>query len=192
MSRAFAARGWKGTCVDLIRDIDPPAGFDVWIEDVLNIASVSGYDFIWASSPCEEFSVHGMAHFHPKPKYPAMGIRLFNHARELCEASGIPYVMENVAAAQWFVGESVHNCGSFHLWGTGVPPLMPQGIKKGLDMGRDPLTGKRTLHLGRRSSYGSKARARDKIITATIPCELANCVADYAEAICSTQTETVR
>ena len=89
------------------------------------------FDFICASSPCEEFSVHGMKHFHPNPKYPEMGLKLFNHTRALCEASGVPYVMENVRAAQQFVGQAERHCGSFYLWGNGIPPLIPKGITKG-------------------------------------------------------------
>ena len=93
--------------------------------------------------------------------------------------------MENVRSAQQFVGTAIHHCGPFYLWGNAVPPLMNQGIIKGLDMGYDPITGKRTLHRGRRSSYKSKARERDKAETATIPPELSNCVAEYAERLIS-------
>jgi len=143
------------------------------------------FDFICASSPCEQFSVHGMKHFHPNPPYPELGIKLFNHTRALCEASGVPYVMENVRAAQQFVGRAVHHCGPFYLWGSAVPPILPQGISKGFVMGRDPVTGKRILAPGdvRSTWSGSKERIEAKSRTATIPPELANCVADFAERI---------
>lgn len=143
------------------------------------------FDFIVASSPCEQFSVHGMKNFHPNPPYPELGIKLFNHTRELCEASGVPYVMENVRAAQQFVGNAVHHCGPFYLWGNAVPPLIPRGISKGmnLQMARDSVTGKRILAGGCRFSSGSKERASEVAKVATIPPELANCVADYAERI---------
>ena len=103
--------------------------------------------FICASSSCEQFSVHGMKHFHPNPPYPELGIKLFNHTRQLCEASGVPYVMENVRAAQQFVGNAVHHCGPFYLWGSGVPAMMPQGITKGMKIGggAEALKIKRTL-----------------------------------------------
>ena len=81
--------------------------------------------FICCSSPCEEFSVHGMKMFHPNPKYPETGIRLFNHAKMLCESAGCLYVMENVRSAKDFVGHSVNHCGPFHLWGNGVPAIIP-------------------------------------------------------------------
>jgi hypothetical protein len=63
-----------------------------------------------------------------------MGIRLFSHTRALCEATGLPYVMENVRAAQDFVGKAANHCGSFYLWGSGVPPILPQGITKGMKL----------------------------------------------------------
>jgi hypothetical protein len=171
--------------VDLVEPPDVPQGCIFIQRDILTLDAdfVRGFDFVCASSPCEQFSVHGMKHFFPNPPHPEMGIKLFEHTREICESAGVPYVMENVRAAQKFVGQSVHRCGPFHLWGNSVPPLIGQGVKKGFDMGRDPVTGKRNLGLGRRTWSGSKARAEDKAIAATIPPELANCVADYAERL---------
>jgi hypothetical protein len=139
---------------------------------------VQGYDFICASSPCEQFSVHGMKHFHPNPKYPELGLKLFNHTRMLCDASGVPYVMENVRAAQKFVGNAVNHCGPFYLWGSGVPPLLHSGITKGFNkMQWDRITHKWSDEI---NGIGAKSRAS---VSATIPPELASCVADYAERI---------
>jgi len=94
--------------------------------------------FICCSSPCEEFSIHGMKMFHPNPKHPDMGIRLFNHAKMLCESAGCLYVMENVRKAQDFVGYAVNHCGPFYLWGNGVPAIIPPDCykaKKGITLG---------------------------------------------------------
>lgn len=192
-SRAFAARGWECVGVDLVEPPEIPQGCEFWKRNVLSIDLIEivdacrtkYFDFICASSPCEQFSVHGMKHFHPNPPYPELGIKLFNHTRELCEASAVPYVMENVRAAQQFVGNAVHHCGPFYLWGTGVPAILAQGIKKGFVMGRDPITGKRILAPGdvRSTWSGSKARLEAKSRTATIPPELASCVCTYAEAL---------
>jgi hypothetical protein len=149
-------------------------------------------DFIVASSPCEQFSVHGMKHFHPNPPYPELGIKLFNHTRQLCEASGVPYVMENVRAAQQFVGNAVHHCGPFYLWGNAVPPLMHRGISKGIDVGSSKAVKKMTKEERRvyRAQFTwnqawstSAQRGRITATAATIPPELANCIADYAERI---------
>lgn len=80
---------------------------------------------IVCSTPCEEFSIFGMPMFHPSPKFPALGIQLFEHARALCECAGVPYIMENVRCAQEFVGDAVTHIGPFYFWGTGVPALLP-------------------------------------------------------------------
>lgn len=157
------------------------------------------FDFIVASSPCEQFSVHGMKHFHKNPPYPELGMKLFNHTRQLCEAAGVPYVMENVRAAQQFVGNAVHHCGPFYLWGNAVPPLMHRGITKGThDIKGVPVNRSRRFYYDARSrknvpvteraawketSAGSKERKEATAELATIPPELANCVADYAERI---------
>jgi hypothetical protein len=134
-----------------------------------------GVDFICASSPCEQFSVHRMKMFHPHPPYPALGIELFNHTRALCEEVGVPYCMENVQTAQQFVGEARGHAGSFYLWGNAVPPLLPRGLTKGMKMDR-----KWCQKLG---GHRSSKRDAQTAGFATIPPELASCVADYAERI---------
>lgn len=182
VSRAFGAHGWTGVCVDLKRPIDPPKGFEVWIWDVLNVTAdyVRKFDFAWASSPCEEFSVWGMKHFHPNPKYPAMGIRLFNHTREILEASGVPYVMENTKPAQRFVGQAEARCGSFYLWGNGIPTILPQGCIKGASQMRRDGRFRRRGGVDELMYQEKGKRART---LAVIPQELATCVAAYAERV---------
>jgi hypothetical protein len=154
-------------------------------------------DFICASSPCEQFSVHGMKHFHPNPPYPEFGIKLFNHTRMLCEASGVSYVMENVRAAQKFVGRSQAHAGPFYLWWNIAPRFgypLPIGLKKGIDWGSSKdINQMRTQeqkrqyrdkpHFYNRAFSTSDKRKNDVANAATIPPELANCVADYAEQI---------
>lgn len=187
-SRAFAARGWECIGVDLQEPPEVPAncrwsGADIlkcWIDANGYFCGPLGFpafkpDFIVASSPCEQFSVHGMKHFHPNPPYPELGIKLFNHTRAICEASGVPYVMENVRAAQQFVGRAQHHCGPFYLWGNAVPPLMPQGIAKGTKA----AAGTKEEFFKIRDRQG-KNRAGHM---AVIPEELSSCVADYAEAL---------
>lgn len=225
-SRAFAARGWECVGVDLVEPPEIPEGCHFLPVDVLKLGWLPGdglvvttpsgmtvsfghFDFICASSSCEQFSVHGMKHFHPNPPYPELGIKLFNHTRSLCEASGVPYVMENVRAAQQFVGNAVNHCGPFYLWGTGVPPILPQNITKkqagmrcltGAERTRILKAGKdlkaernRIQRLRERAAWegdnpgecqsswsGSAARKAATARAATIPPELAACVADYA------------
>jgi hypothetical protein len=201
-SRAFAARGWECIGIDLTRPPENPenCAFIQWDIFLLNTLRDYRPDFIVASSPCEQFSVHGMKHFHPEPPYPELGINLFNHTRRLCEASGVPYVMENVRYAQGFVGSAKAHCGPFYLWGSAVPPLMPQGIKKGFQTGgsiiqklkridRQALTDYRRQNDGSWSSSGSQKRREWTAKMAQIPPELANCVADYAERLLEARTE---
>lgn len=204
-AKAFLDRGWDVTAVDLVRPDDIPSGCNFVQADVLQIeVSRSGLftirehddrgpilweyrpDFMCASSSCEEFSKFGMRCFNPNPPYPELGITLFNHTRNLGERSGVPYVMENVRAAQQFVGTAKHHCGPFYLWGTAVPPLMPQGIIKGmtrLAIGHKDYKG--CLGWNTKNTAAPK-RLREKQAAskaATIPPELSSCVADYAEAL---------
>ncbi|MCL4540962.1 MAG: hypothetical protein M1396_01270 [Chloroflexi bacterium] len=198
-SKAFAARGWECVGVDLVEPLEIPDGCSFVKADVLSIGRIQGwmegwdFDFVCASSPCEQFSVHGMKHFHPRPKYPELGIRMFNHTRALCEESGVPYVMENVRAAQQFVGNAVNHCGPFYLWGNAVPLLLPHGkITKGIDVGSsksvkamapEQKRAYRSQFVWNQGWATSKKTSRDTAKAAEIPSELANCVASYAEAI---------
>jgi hypothetical protein len=132
-AKGFIAEGWVVRAYDIcLPTIDIPPCVDYRVADVLGLTAgdLLDADFIWASSPCEEFSVHCMKHFHPNPKHPEMGIRLFEHTRNICEQSGVDYVMENVRCAEKFVGRAVNHCGPFYLWGNAVPAVMPQGITK--------------------------------------------------------------
>jgi C-5 cytosine-specific DNA methylase len=182
-SKAFAARGWECVGIDLIEPPETPIGCRFFMADILNLASVweeRPFDFICASPPCEQFSVHGMKHFHPNPPYPTLGIKLFEHTRRICEESGVPHVIENVKSAQKFIGQAKARCGSFYLWGNGVPPIMMQGIRKGSTQMRRDGRYKRHGGVDELMYMEKKERARS---LATIPPELANCVAHYAERI---------
>ena len=200
-TKAFLALGWDVTAIDLTEPPEIPQGVEFVKCDVLQLGAMRGRigvkaqifgflhswapDFICASSPCEEFAVHGMKHFHPNPPYPELGIKLFNHTRDICEASGVPYVMENVRAAQQFVGTAVHRCGSFYLWGNAVPPLLAQGIIKG--MTHDPGNKERYRRSRGKDPFRNKSKLVRARLAAVIPPELSHCVAEYAERICTSQ-----
>ena len=185
-SWAFSERGWDCVGIDLVEPPEIPSGCQFSQIDILKLTPEMvrelAPDFICASSPCEQFSVHGMKHFHPNPPYPELGIKLFNHTRMLCESSGVPYVMENVRAAQAFVGTAVNHCGPFYLWGSGVPPLMNQGINKGFGKMLYSRSDKRWS-----DSVNGETAPNRAAKTAVIPPELSNCVADYAERILEAQ-----
>jgi hypothetical protein len=177
-SKAFLSRGWECVGVDLVTPPSIPAGFTFRCMDILDWRAwdLKGFDFACASTPCEEFSVHGQRHFHPNPKYPSLGIELFNHARRILEDSGIPFIIENVRPAQEFVGDAVNHCGPFFFWGNAVPPILPQGITKSKWKPKEGRPGNWSD-----SFMGTKSVR--KAATATIPPELAACVADYAGRI---------
>lgn len=194
-SRAFAARGWECVGVDLVEPPEIPQGCTFLQMNVTSIAKLSDlgiFDFGCASSPCEEFSVHGMKHFHPNPPHPWRGIELFDYAKSLFEEADIHFVMENVRAAQQFVGRAVHHCGPFYLWGNAVPPLMPRGITKGThDIKGVAVNQSKRYFRGAGERWqqasqvwsGSKARKEYTAELAEIPAILANCVAEYAERL---------
>jgi hypothetical protein len=150
--------------------------------------------FACCSSPCEEFSVHGMKHFHPNPPHPEDGIKLFNFSRDLLEELGEPYVMENVRPAQKFVGRAVNHCGPFYLWGTGVPALFPKesyGVTKGIDVGsssaiklmnKEEKRAYRAQFVWNQAWSSSNKRQRDTATAAMIPLSIARAVAEGAKA----------
>jgi hypothetical protein len=122
-----------------------------------------------------------MRNFRPPVPYPELGIKLFNHTRTICEGSGIPYIMENVAGAGRFVGRAINHCGSYYLWGSAVPPILPQNIRKGmtqLAMGLRERKGEP----GWNNRHGQRGQTPTELV-ATVPPELANCVAEYAERL---------
>lgn len=200
-SQAFAKRGWECIGIDLVETAAIPSGCTFIKTDILGLTAESvrefAPDFICASSPCEQFSVHGMKNFHPNPPFPILGIQLFEHTRAICEASGIPYLMENVRAAEKFVGNAVQHCGPFYLWGSAVPAIMPEGIKKGFNLGSGKaakmlkLTGERAALRDYRKkmdcwhSSKSPQRIAHTAKVATIPPLLSSCVADFAESLVS-------
>jgi len=179
-------------------DIEPQPDYKgIFVQcDILELTAddLRKYRAIFAtcSSPCEEFSVHGMKHFHPNPKHPAMGIKLFNHSRDILEELGIPYVMENVRPAKNFVGRETNHCGPFYLWGPGVPAVFPPDaykVSKGIDVGSSTLI--RGMSKLEKRAYraqftwnqawpSSTKSQRDTAQAAMIPMVVAQAVADVA------------
>jgi hypothetical protein len=194
-TKGFMAEGWECIGYDLYPQ---PKYLGTFVQqDILNMTAsdLSDADFIWCSSPCEQFSVHTMKHFHPNPPYPELGIILFNHARVMCEASGKPYVMENVRGAEKFVGKAVNHCGPFYLWGNAVPAVMPKSIyalRKGIDIGSSKAVN--TMTAEEKNQYrkqfsvlmtGSKSKERAEFTSkfAQIPTELSQYIAQCATSL---------
>jgi C-5 cytosine-specific DNA methylase len=143
---------------------------------------LEGFDFIWASPICQPFSLFDMQMFFPHPPYPEEAIQLFSRTWARLEESGVLFVMENVRAAQRFVGRSVNHCGPFHMWGNAVPAIFPRHLytlKKGIRFRRD-ASGKRILE-GQRA-FGSKSPRRKEFAAtmAMIPVELGEFIGKQA------------
>jgi hypothetical protein len=188
-TNAFLERGWECVGVDLVRSPEYRGEF---IEaNVLSVTSIllQDFDFVCASSVCDGFASFGMRHFQPNPPPPDLETRLFNHTRDICQESGVPYIMENVRTAQQFVGEAVNHCGPFYLWGNAVPPIMPQGISKA-KWKSNALIGRGAP--GNFAPELNLPKKERKARLGAIPSELANCVADYAEALLKQKQEMVQ
>lgn len=193
-TKGFLAHGWQVRGYDINPQPDYPKEAEFVQYDIGNLlcSEIRDGDFICASSPCEEFSVHCMKHFHPNPKWPSLGIELFTSTKLLCEWAGIPHVFENVRCAEKFVGKAVNHCGPFYLWGTGVPAVIPRECyqaTKGIDVGSSKLV--KSMTADERRAYraqfkwnqawsSSKQRGKDTAKAAEIPFSLASYIAQCA------------
>jgi DNA (cytosine-5)-methyltransferase 1 len=89
--------------VDIIPQ--PRYPFNFMQGDALD-ASLEGYDFIWASPPCQAYSIAGIKYRQQGKEYPD----LISATRAKLEASGLPWVMENVPGSP--LVNAVVLCGS--------------------------------------------------------------------------------
>ena len=165
-TKGFIAHGWDCTGIDIVDVPDYPGRFIR--ADIAHLIELPEADFYCCSTPCEQFSVHGLRCFFPNPKWPLIGFALFEHARRLLEATSKPYVMENVRAAQPFIGESSLNCGPFYMWGNCIPALIPAELAY--------------LRKGRRlkkGGYKTQTKQRNDISAARIVSEIPFLLASY-------------
>jgi len=112
------------------------------LQDVLSLRGdqFSDAGLILASPPCQFFSYTAMPWTRAKeraqatradPALLAKELELFNACfriqAEASEAKGehVPLIVENVRGAEPWVGRARWAWGSFLLWGSGVPALMP-------------------------------------------------------------------
>lgn len=80
--------------------------------DALTV-DLSGYDFIWASPPCQRYSA-GAARWKTSADHPD----LIAKTRQRIKASGLPYVIENIPPARPLLINPVLLCGT--MFGLGV------------------------------------------------------------------------
>lgn len=67
-----------------------------FVEDDAMTYPLDGFDFIWASPPCQGYSVMRHLPWNRDKTYPL----LIEPTRERLEASAVPWIIENVAGAQ--------------------------------------------------------------------------------------------
>ncbi len=129
-AEGFIAEGWNVIGFDI--EWKPYPGLFV-MQDVLTLHGSQFKDasIIVGSSPCQEFSYRAMPWTRAKalpPPYSGMELfeAQFRIQREACEAAGryIPIVVENVRAAESWVGPARWHFGPYYLWGD-IPALMP-------------------------------------------------------------------
>ena len=102
-SRGLQLAGYHVTGVDLVASKNYIG--DAFVQDDALSFPLTGFDFIWASPPCQAFTAYKRrpGHVRPRPNLiPAM--------RERLAAQGIPYVIENVHGAP--LQNAVMLCGS--------------------------------------------------------------------------------
>jgi hypothetical protein len=171
-TKGFQSHGWHCVGIDLFPQPDYPGEFIQ--ADVAHLLELPPADFYCCSSICDPFTCHCMAHFQKNPKWPWLGICLFEASRSLLDATGKPYLMENVRCAEKFVGKAVNHCGSFYLWGSGVPAIFPRECYS-LTKGAEDYASGPLRHL-------SKEYRKSHL--AEIPTPLAGYIAQTAGALC--------
>ena len=88
------ANGMKHTITGIDKTFQPRYPFNKRVKDINEMSwmELLEYDFIWASPPCQKYS---LLKYVTKKEYPDM----IPFTREILEKSGKPYVMENVEPA---------------------------------------------------------------------------------------------
>lgn len=158
-ARGLIDSGWRVVGVDL-EDFskDYPGRFiqanllnwDGW-QEIPNI------NLVVASPPCDEFSRWAMPWTRAKNP-PEPSLALINRCRSIAQVLNVPFILENVRAAQKWLGKSAGNCGPFHLWGD-VPAILPISRSK------------------KKESYGSKQRAERAVIDYHLAIHIGKCFA---------------
>jgi DNA (cytosine-5)-methyltransferase 1 len=127
-SRGYARAGFDVRGVDHVAQPDYPYPF---VRANALTADLSGFDAVHASPPCK---VHTPLRHTARPGlFEPVHVDLIGPARELLEASGLPYVIENVPGARPAMIDPVTYCGSsfglavrrHRLFESNVPLIAP-------------------------------------------------------------------
>lgn len=103
-SRGLVDAGFEVVGVDIEPQPDYP--FTFVQADALTF-DLMGFDFVWASPPCQAFTAYKRRKEHVAPRP-----NLIPAVREKLKASGLPYIIENVEGARAELVNPVRLCGS--------------------------------------------------------------------------------
>lgn len=142
--------GFEVTGVDI--DPQPHYPFNFIQADAL-VVDLSGYDFIWASPPCQQYSTSAMQFRLNGKEYPD----LIAATRDRLIETGLPYIIENVPNAPLL--NPVMLCGAMfglrtyrhRLFESNyklITPEHPPHIAKNTKMGRKPKDGEFIQYVG--------------------------------------------
>lgn len=145
-SRGLARAGFSVTGVDIKRQKNYPYAFILSDALALSPEFLREFDFIWASPPCQQYTVAGTQWRKEGKEYPD----LIAATRAMLAGSGVPYVIENVPGAPLL--DPVLLCGSMfglrtyrhRLFEASFPlrqPEHPEHRAKNARMGRAPKEG---------------------------------------------------
>lgn len=104
-SDGLARAGFEVTGVDLERQPEYPYPLHVGSALDVPLDVLREVDLVWASPPCQAFTAYKRRHGHVRE-----ALNLIPQARELLQAAGVPYVIENVPGAP--LESPVTLCGS--------------------------------------------------------------------------------
>ncbi len=139
-------------------DIEPLAAYPAQLV-LQDVRTLIGSQFaratvIVASPPCEQFSRHAMP-WTRKRNPPEPDLTIVEACWRIAREAGVPMIVENVRAAQAWLGTARAHVGPFYLWGD-VPAILPVVIPE-----------------RKKESFGSKQRLE----RARVPLELARYIA---------------
>ncbi|MCK5606115.1 DNA cytosine methyltransferase [Candidatus Pacearchaeota archaeon] len=100
------------------------------------------YDFIWASPPCNEYTI-----IHPNNRFKVPDRFLWYEALRVIDRGKkkrtTPWVIENVAGAQYWFGRPRIRCYPYFFWGWFPHPKLPSMLP-GKDCQNEQTVGKRS------------------------------------------------
>lgn len=106
-SDGLARAGFEVTGIDVEQQPEYPHTY--WNGDVFAwpVSTIGSFDLVWASPPCQFATAYKRRPDHVKP-----AINLIPQTRELLQAAGVQYVIENVVGAREHLRSPIMLCGS--------------------------------------------------------------------------------